>query len=134
MEKDANLRATGGCAESEDRRASLVRPRLTNVTAEALQSLTQQVIEALSPQRVYLFGSRAWGQPRWDSDVDLFIVQETSLPRPQRAQAVSSLFPQRRFALDIIVFTPAELAEGLARQDFLVKKVVEEGRLLYERP
>ena len=43
---------------------------------EMLDAVVRGLVAALSPRRIYLFGSNAYGQPTPDSDVDLLIVVE----------------------------------------------------------
>ena len=46
----------------------------------ALQALVDKLVRGLRPQAVYLFGSRAEGRARPDSDFDLVIVLDDSAP------------------------------------------------------
>jgi predicted nucleotidyltransferase len=71
------------------------------VTDELLKEVTERIVEALAPEQVILFGSYADGKPTPDSDVDLLIVMETEKRPSQRRQAVSRLFRDRPFPMDI---------------------------------
>ena len=45
---------------------------------ETLEQITRRIVEGFHPQRLILFGSRARGDERRDSDVDLLVeFQET---------------------------------------------------------
>ncbi|HUB06143.1 MAG TPA: nucleotidyltransferase domain-containing protein [Myxococcales bacterium] len=58
-------------------------------------------------ERVLLIGSHAARRATADSDVDLILVHETSLPWPERGSAFADL--RRTFgAMDLIVYTPSE--------------------------
>jgi predicted nucleotidyltransferase len=103
------------------------------VTDELLQEVTARIVESLSPERVILFGSYAQGRPTADSDVDLLIVMETAERPALRRRAVSRLFPQRPFPMDIIVRTSAEIEEALARVDPFIREIFKRGKVLYER-
>ncbi len=46
----------------------------------ALQAILQRLTEALKPFRIYLFGSRAEGRARPDSDFDLLVVFDDEAP------------------------------------------------------
>ena len=37
-------------------------------------NLVQKIIEDFQPQKIILFGSYAYGQPRDDSDIDLLVI------------------------------------------------------------
>ena len=42
-----------------------------------IQKVVQQIVEHFNPQKVFLFGSYANGNPTEDSDVDLLVVMDT---------------------------------------------------------
>jgi uncharacterized protein len=56
------------------------------VTEELLQEVVQRILSVGSPEKIVLFGSRARGQARPDSDLDLLIIEESDLPRYRRAE------------------------------------------------
>jgi len=72
------------------------------------------MVSVFDPQAIYLFGSRAWGQPTEDSDVDLLVVVKSSDDPPWTR--ASKGFAQLRgvgVGCDLIVKTEAEVqAEG----------------------
>ena len=46
----------------------------------ALQAIVKRLVGALKPLRIYLFGSRAEGRARPDSDFDLLVVFDDEAP------------------------------------------------------
>ena len=44
------------------------------LSEDALRTVTDRLVRALRPRRIYLFGSHAYGSPSETSDVDLLIV------------------------------------------------------------
>ncbi|HSB17493.1 MAG TPA: nucleotidyltransferase domain-containing protein [Bryobacteraceae bacterium] len=50
-----------------------------------LSEIVRHLVAAVDPERIVLFGSRARGDSRPDSDVDLLIVKETDKPKHLRA-------------------------------------------------
>ncbi len=114
--------------------ASIVTPiGFHPVTDELLREITERIVDALAPQQVILFGSYAHGQPTPDSDVDLLVVMETEERPSKRRQAVSRLFRERPFPMDIIVRTPAEMQRSTESVDPFIHDVLERGRILYDR-
>lgn len=99
-----------------------------------LDQITGAIVERFRPRRILLFGSRARGNAIPDSDYDLFIEMDTNLAPLQRSTAVHRLFPRRRWAMDVIVFTPDEVRRWRDDIGSLVYSVEREGRTLYERP
>jgi predicted nucleotidyltransferase len=55
---------------------------MTVVTEQILDEMVQVIVHEIDPEQVYLFGSRAPGNARPDSDVDLLIVEMDPLSRP----------------------------------------------------
>jgi predicted nucleotidyltransferase len=104
-----------------------------SVTDELLEEVTERIVEAFAPERVILFGSYAHGKPTPDSDVDLLIVMESSERPSERRRAVSRLFRERPFPMDIIVRTPQEMKRSLERVDPFIRDVLLKGKVLYDR-
>jgi predicted nucleotidyltransferase len=42
--------------------------------ANILNDVIQRITTTLHPEKIYLFGSHAWGTATSDSDIDLFII------------------------------------------------------------
>jgi predicted nucleotidyltransferase len=103
------------------------------VTEELLATLVEPIPKVGSPQMIVLFGSRARGDARPDSDLDLLIVEESTLPRFRRAPrylcALTRTFP----AKDVAVWTPAEIAEWSNVPTAFITTARREGRVLYAR-
>ena len=115
--------------------ASVRTSQVEQVTDDLLREITQQIVAAFAPEAVILFGSRAYGKPEPDSDIDLLIVTDALRTRSvfERHRAVSDLFPRRRFALDVIVRSPAELRQLVKHGPAFFNEIVTQGKVLYER-
>jgi uncharacterized protein len=100
---------------------------------DALPRAVERIVHALDPEKVVLFGSYAYGAPAADSDVDLLIVMQTSASPTDRHLAVCRLLRPRPFPVDIVVRTPAEVAQALERGDRFIAEILARGRVLYER-
>lgn len=98
-----------------------------------LGAVIAQIVARFRPQRVVLFGSRARGAAGPESDLDLFVEMETARRPPERAADVAALFGLRPWALDVVVYTPAEVARLRGVRGTLLAQIEAEGRVLYER-
>lgn len=111
-------------------RADLFPP----VTDELLAEIVRRILSVGSAERIVLFGSHARGQAGPYSDLDLLIVEESSLPRYKRAAryylALNGSFP----SLDIVVWTPQEIDEWRKVANCFITMAVREGKTLYARP
>ena len=101
-------------------------------TQDVIHAISQKIAQEFKPEKIILFGSYAWGTPGPDSDVDLFIVKETANTRQQAREIDGYIFP-RKFAMDLIVYTPEGLKRGLAKKDFFIHDIITKGKILYER-
>ena len=104
------------------------------VTESLLEQVIERICKAGSPQRIILFGSRARGEARPDSDLDLLIIEESDLPRHQRSpryyHALAGLFP----AKDLLVYTPAEVEDWADVPNAFITTALREGKVLYGNP
>ena len=103
------------------------------VTEALLAGITQRIVEKFQPYKVVLFGSYAYGAPDLDSDVDLLVVMDSDEPMAQRMRRVTEVAKVRFLPMDVIVRTPAEMAERLAMGDFFLAEILEKGKVLYCR-
>src|SRR5438067_513691 len=104
----------------------------TQPVSETLPSIVGRIVDALTPERVILFGSYAYGRPNVDSDVDLLVIMETHAAPAERFLAVSRLVRPRPFPLDVIVKTPAEIQVAAADGDPFLAEILQRGQTLYE--
>jgi len=76
-----------------------------------IQEIVRKIVAAFNPRRIILFGSRARGDQRGDSDLDLFIEMESELHPVRRRTQIRALFWPPPCAMDLLVYTPREVAE-----------------------
>ena len=96
-----------------------------------LPGLVSKLVSDVGASKVVLFGSLAEGRVGPDSDIDLFVIQDTHLDYFARIdQALRRLSP--RVALDLVIFTPEEVERALGAPDGSVATILREGRTLYE--
>ena len=101
------------------------------VTDALLAGITRRIVEKFQPHKVVLFGSYAYGTPDLDSDVDLLVVLDSDEPMAQRIRRVTEVAKVRFLPMDVLVRTPAEIAERLAMGDFFMAEILEKGKVLY---
>lgn len=103
-----------------------------SATEVFLGEITDKIVQTLKPDKIFLFGSFAYGKPGKDSDIDLLIIMESTEKPAQRRMRVSRLFWDRSVAMDFVVKTPAEIEERLSMGDFFIKKILTKGKVLYD--
>jgi len=101
---------------------------------ELLDHVTRKIVERFNPRRVVLFGSRARGEAKEDSDFDLFVEMETSEKPPERVAQITALFGLRPWSMDVVVYTPEEVNRLREVNGTLLSVIESEGKVLYARP
>jgi len=103
------------------------------VTESLLSEVVSRILSVGTPLKIVLFGSRARGESRPDSDLDLLIIEESELPRYRRSaryrRALCGLFP----AKDIVVWTPEEVADWREVPNAFITTVLAEGKVLFAK-
>lgn len=104
------------------------------ISEHRIREVATRLAVAINARQVILFGSYARGEATDRSDVDLMIVAESDLPRYRRSVQLYKQLRPYPFGMDLIVYTPEEIAEGRRTPLSFVSTVLREGRMLYERP
>jgi predicted nucleotidyltransferase len=101
--------------------------------AAALAFLRDRLVARLRPRMVWLFGSRARGDARPDSDFDLLVVLPDDLPeRAYSYQAVAEPLIACGLAYDVVPCSWSEFVSDRKLVGSLVNCAVGEGRVLYQ--
>ena len=105
----------------------------TEIGDELYAEIARRIVEAVHPKRVILFGSRARGDARSDSDVDIFVEMKTREHPIDRGLKIRRLFRDRTWPMDILVYTPEEVDARRNSLASIVPDILKEGRTLYEQ-
>ena len=73
-----------------------------------VQQVVATIAEALHPTRIIVFGSRARGDARPDSDLDLLVIYDGPMPKRELKIKIRELFPHPNFGMDLFVLTADE--------------------------
>lgn len=102
----------------------------------SLESELEIIVRSLEsnyhPEKIILFGSLAEGNAGEGSDVDLLVIKETDKDPWERSEEIDR-FIRHYVPADVLVYTPGEIRERLAMNDFFIKEIMEKGKVLYER-
>ncbi len=99
-----------------------------------LRELVDRLTAVYNPERIYLFGSRAWGSPHDDSDYDVLVEVANSSLVPHR-RPVAGYIELYGFGapVDLLVYTTDELNARKEYPGRIVTKAVREGLIIYAR-
>jgi len=99
---------------------------------DLLHMATQRLVAEFQPEEIYLFGSRVWGTPRRDSDVDLMVIVPHSDERPiRRDQRAQKCLGKLDLSADVLVRTRREVERVRNIAGSLIAEVLQNGRKLY---
>jgi predicted nucleotidyltransferase len=94
--------------------------------------LAEAIAASFDVERIILFGSRARGTATNDSDVDLLVVMRYAGSETDQAVAILSK-TNPRFAVDLLVRTPADTARRYRQYDPLTRDALDNGVVLYPK-
>jgi len=102
---------------------------------EDIKKISALIWKKYKPEKIILFGSSVRGKMKENSDLDFFIVKNSTKPRHQRQDDVFRLLwgIRREYPVDVVIYTPKELEHRLELGDFFVRNILDEGKVLYER-
>ena len=93
------------------RRRVCVPPVSAASESAPLRRIVRRLVEAVDPERILLFGSRAKGTASGESDLDLCVIAEMEGDRRERRNRLHELVrPEHDGPVDVLTFTPAEFA------------------------
>jgi predicted nucleotidyltransferase len=99
---------------------------------DSLDEAIRRLVGALHPERIYLFGSRARGDSRSDSDYDLVVVADLRLDPDERAYLANRSIRDLGVPIDVLVYTPVEFERLSTWKSSVVAAALREGTVVYE--
>ena len=106
------------------------------VTPE-IQQIADIIRQAVPAERIYLFGSHAYGTPHKHSDYDFYVIIPDGSMRPieaaQKAYQALSPMGSNRPSVDIVAGTQSKFEIMRGRIGAVEKDVAAKGVVLYER-
>ena len=93
--------------------------------------VVRRVVEEVRPLRVILFGSRAKGTARPDSDVDLLVVMPEGTERRKAAKTLYGRLGWPDVSVDFVVTTPSAFARHADNIGLIYPEIVRTGRDVY---
>lgn len=102
-----------------------------------IAAVVAAIVERFRPEQVVLFGSRAYGEPTAESDIDLMVVMDAPGRVRDQILAVGEVAqdampaPPPWVSVDVRVRKPAQIRLGLAERDFFIEEVMLKGKRLF---
>ncbi len=119
------------------RRAGMLRQPGHRSHDAIIGEMVQALVEEADPEQVILFGSRARGDSRERSDVDLIVVEaEPFGPERSRHKEMVRLrqaLRPFRVPVDVLVYSQEEVDYWRDSLNYVLARALREGRVMYER-
>jgi predicted nucleotidyltransferase len=101
------------------------------VTDAKVAALVERIVAALDPQEVILFGSRARGDHREQSDLDLAVIMEDESPETRKK--LSEAAASRLMSVDLLLLSRERFDRFRPWINTVERQVDREGVRLYVR-
>ncbi len=105
--------------------------RAAKLNERDLKEITRRIVRAAHPEMIILFGSRVYGKPRPDSDLDVLVVMDKEGSHTELTTPLKQLFSPQPIKLDIHARTPTEVTRRLEMGDDFMQTIVGRGQKLY---
>jgi predicted nucleotidyltransferase len=96
-----------------------------------VERVVKVIAEAIHPQKIILFGSRATGTARPDSDLDLVVIYAGEKSKRQVKLDIHRLMEPESLPMDLFVLSPEEMQRQRHVANTLAREVAERGVTVY---
>jgi predicted nucleotidyltransferase len=96
-----------------------------------LQDIINRISSHINPTKIYLFGSRARGDHRPDSDYDIVIIYDGDKSKRDLKLEIYKLFDHWDFTMDLFVLASGELERFKHVANTMAREVYENGVAIY---
>jgi predicted nucleotidyltransferase len=96
-----------------------------------VERVVKIIAEAIHPEKIILFGSRATGTARPDSDLDLVVIYAGEKSKRQVKLDIHRLMEPESLPMDLFVLSPEEMQRQRHVANTLAREVAERGVTVY---
>jgi len=101
------------------------------VTDALLSEIVSKIVKHFHPEKIILFGSRAWGEPTGESDLDILVVLDINGLPIHKAAEIPRIARPRFLPMDIIVHTSDEIERRIGTGDSFIRRIIDKGTVPY---
>jgi len=106
---------------------------MNSLSDELVREIVRRIVDTAQPDKVIMFGSHARGDARPNSDVDVLVIKPSDEPRYRRSVPLYVALADLPVEVEVMVYTPEEVAEWSEVPQAFVTTAVREGKTIYER-
>ncbi|MCI0439817.1 MAG: nucleotidyltransferase domain-containing protein [Chloroflexi bacterium] len=101
-------------------------------TLDEIREALAPILKAGGAKKAVVFGSYARGEADQYSDLDLIIVAESERLFIERFKDFPEVFEAWHKGIDLLIYTPHELADMVERENPFIERALQEGVVIYE--
>lgn len=102
--------------------------------AHRVEPYLSHIVERFHPRRIILFGSQIYGEPRWDSDVDVLVVRDDMASENAGTKEIWHCLHEvegDRPAFTILAKSSSRIAERLTAKSPFYEDIIGKGLEVY---
>jgi predicted nucleotidyltransferase len=103
------------------------------VNEDLIAAIVRRIVDAAQPEKIIIFGSRARGDARPGSDLDVVVIKDSDQPGYRRDAALYLALAGLNAPVDVMMYTPEEVRDWSAVPQAFITTVIREGKVAYER-
>jgi len=108
--------------------------KVEKVDEEFLKEVVKRIVSAVDPEKIILFGSYAYGEPKKGSDLDILVVVKDEVESCRKvASEVYGALCGLLIPKDVVVVRLKDIEEWKNVSQAFITKVVNRGIVLYEK-
>ena len=111
----------------------LILKKIDQVDDKLLNEIVSRIVSTVNPEKIILFGSYAYGQPKKNSDLDILVIMNSKLPRYKRSVPIYSALAGLLIPKDIVVYAPEEIEEWEDVPQAFISTIMKNGKVIYEK-
>jgi predicted nucleotidyltransferase len=102
-----------------------------NISHRKLNEILEKIRHSSQAVKIVLFGSRAWGTPGEDSDIDVLVIEKYFADKRAEMVRIKSGLISSEYSLDILLFTYDEYHKKLREGWSLLEMIEKHGKVFY---
>ena len=103
------------------------------ISQQQINEIVNRIVKNYLPEKIILFGSYAYGEPKENSDLDLLLVKDSNIPRYRRGREVRKYLRGLKVPIDLIVYTNEEIQKWSNVKTAFITNIIKKGKILYVR-
>lgn len=104
--------------------------RVAQTENSVIDSVVRRIVDAVSPDRIILFGSTARGNQSACSDLDVLVVKACASRREVAQRIYRALIGVGK-AVDVVVVTPEDVDRYRNSTSLVIEPALREGKVIY---